>query len=134
MGMLVIVDKTDESAQAEYEEYLSYADLENSLVLFGGWTGADVDKYTNDEDFAFSGPGAIQSIVDSWSAMMLGGKGIKWTKSRIARESALGGPHPKAIGSPKTVADVLERWVDVVDVDGFNLSYAISPGGFENMI
>lgn len=134
MGILVIVDETDELAQAKYEEYLSYADLEGSLALFGGWTGEDLDKFSDDEDFAFSGPGAIQSIVDSWSSTLPGGKGIKWTKSRVAREMALGGPHPKAIGSPKTVANFLENWVEVTDVDGFNLSYAVSPGGFEDMI
>ncbi|KAF2429966.1 alkanesulfonate monooxygenase [Tothia fuscella] len=134
LGMLVIVDETDELAQAKYEEYLSNSDQEGSLALFGGWTGADLDKYTDDEDFAFSGPGAIQSIIDSWSATIPGGKGIKWTKTRIAKELALGGPHPKAIGSPETVADLLEHWVEVGDVDGFNLSYAVSPGGFEDMI
>jgi alkanesulfonate monooxygenase SsuD/methylene tetrahydromethanopterin reductase-like flavin-dependent oxidoreductase (luciferase family) len=134
VGMLVIVDETDELAQAKYEEYLSYSDLEGSLALFGGWTGADLDKHTDDEDFAFTGPGAIQSIIDAWSSTIPGGKGIKWTKSRIARELALGGPHPKAIGSAKTVADILENWINVADVDGFNLSYAVSPGGFEDMI
>jgi hypothetical protein len=34
--MLVIVHETGEKAQAKYEEYLSYADLEGSLALFGG--------------------------------------------------------------------------------------------------
>lgn len=37
-------------------------------------------------------------------------------------------------GSPTTVADELQRWIDVADVDGFNLSYATIPGTFEDII
>lgn len=54
-GILIIVDETDEKAQAKYEEYLSYADLERSLTLFGGWTGLDLDKWGDGENFKFTG-------------------------------------------------------------------------------
>jgi alkanesulfonate monooxygenase SsuD/methylene tetrahydromethanopterin reductase-like flavin-dependent oxidoreductase (luciferase family) len=37
-------------------------------------------------------------------------------------------------GSPTTVADILERWVDETGIDGFNLSYAIAPGDFEDVV
>jgi alkanesulfonate monooxygenase SsuD/methylene tetrahydromethanopterin reductase-like flavin-dependent oxidoreductase (luciferase family) len=134
VGMLVIVDETDEKARQKYEEYLSYSDLEGSLALFGGWTGEDLSKFSDDEDFQFTGPGAIQSMISSWSATIPDSDNIKWTKSRIAKELALGGPHPKAIGSPTTVADILQRFVDEADVDGFNLSYAVSPGTFEDIV
>ncbi|KAF4636848.1 hypothetical protein G7Y89_g1218 [Cudoniella acicularis] len=127
VGMLVIVDETDDLAQAKYEDDLSYADLEGSLALFGGWTSADFSKFSDDEDFAFTGPGAIQNMITSWSATIPGSKGTEWTKARIAKELALGGPHPKAIGSAKTVADILENWTLEGDVDGFSLSYAVSP-------
>lgn len=133
-GILIIVDETDEKAQAKYEEYLSYADMEGSLNLFGGWTGVDLDQWDDDEDFKFSGPGAIQSMISSWSATIPGTDGVKWTKKRIAQELSVGGPHARAIGSPKTVADVLEWWVDEADIDGFNISYAVNPGDFEDII
>jgi hypothetical protein len=64
--MLITVDETDEKVNAKYEEYLSYADLEGSLTLFGGWTGVDLDKWRDDEDFKFTGPGSIQSMVSNW--------------------------------------------------------------------
>jgi hypothetical protein len=73
-------------------------------------------------------------MLEAWSKTVPGGEGIKWTKSRIAKELALGGPHLKAIGSPATVADILQRFVDEADIDGFNISYAISPGNFEDII
>jgi hypothetical protein len=38
------------------------------------------------------------------------------------------------VGSPTTVADELERWVEISDVDGFNLSHVVNPGSFEDII
>ncbi|GAM42749.1 hypothetical protein TCE0_044r17005 [Talaromyces pinophilus] len=133
-GILVIVDETDEKAQAKYEEYLSYADFEGTATLFGGWTGADLSKYEDDEDFAFTSVAGIQSLIQSWSKTIPNSNGLKWTKRRILQELSLGGVHPRAIGSPTTVADILQKWVDVADVDGFNFSYTVSPGTFEDMI
>ncbi|KIW26207.1 uncharacterized protein PV07_09320 [Cladophialophora immunda] len=134
-GVHIIVDETDEKAQAKHAEYLSYADLEGTLALFGGWFGVDISHWGDDEDFRFAPgfPGAIQGMLEAWTATVPGGEGIKWTKSRIARELALGGPHLKAIGSPTTVADVLQKLVDEAGVDGFNISYAVSPGDFQDI-
>lgn len=133
-GISIIVDETDEKAQAKYEEYLSYADLEGSLTLFGGWTGTDLSLINDDDDLKFTGPGAIQSLVSTWSATIPGSDNVKWTKARVARELAIGGPHAKAIGSPTTVADILQHWVDESGIDGFNLSYAVNPGDYEDMV
>ncbi|KAL3459627.1 luciferase-like domain-containing protein [Aspergillus heterothallicus] len=133
-GILVIVDETDEKAQAKWEDYLKYVDLEGAATLFGGWTGTDLDKFGDDEDFRFTGPGAIQSLVNAWTATVPGTDGLKWTKKRVAQEIAIGGPHARAIGSPKTVADILERWVEESGIDGFNLSYAIAPADFEDIV
>jgi alkanesulfonate monooxygenase SsuD/methylene tetrahydromethanopterin reductase-like flavin-dependent oxidoreductase (luciferase family) len=35
------------------------------------------------------------------------------------------------VGSAETVADILEEWVEVADLDGFNGGYVVSPGSFE---
>ncbi|KAF4123120.1 Flavin-dependent oxidoreductase, luciferase family [Geosmithia morbida] len=133
VGMLVIVDKTDEMARAKYDEYLSYADLDGTLALFGGWTGTDLGGFADDDDLKFSGPGAIQSMVSSWSAQIPGSDNLRWTKKRVAQELSLGGPHPRAVGSAQTVADTLQSWVDEADVDGFNISYAVGPGDLEDV-
>ncbi|KXT14250.1 hypothetical protein AC579_6713 [Pseudocercospora musae] len=135
VGMLIIVDETNELARAKYEHLLSYADLEGSLTLFAGWTGVDLGPFGDDDDLVFPGaPGGITSVVNAWNATIPGSDGIKWTKKRVARELALGGPHPKIIGSTKTVVDELDRWVDVTGVDGFNCSAAITPGTFEDIV
>ncbi|KAI5861152.1 Nitrilotriacetate monooxygenase component A/pristinamycin IIA synthase subunit A [Durotheca rogersii] len=133
-GMLVVVDETDALAEAKYAEYRRQADLEGAMALFGGWTGVDLDGWADDADFAFAGPGAIQSLIASWSATVPGTAGARWTKRRIAEELAVGGAHARAVGSPQTVADTLQAWVDKAGIDGFNLSYAVCPGDFEDVV
>jgi FMN-dependent oxidoreductase (nitrilotriacetate monooxygenase family) len=133
-GITIIVAETDEAAEAKRKELLTYGDREGALALFGGWTGIDLSGYSDDEDFRFSTQPAIHSIVNGWSATVPGGGDLKWTKARIADYLLLGGLGAKIVGSPKTVVDELERWVEVADVDGFNLAHITNPGSFEDII
>ncbi|CAI7607994.1 unnamed protein product [Penicillium pancosmium] len=133
-GALVIVAETDEEAQAKFDELKSYGDREGALALFGGWTGYDLSTYTDDQDFRFVEQPAVRSMVNHWASTVPGTEGQKWDKKTIADYLTLGGNGVKIIGSVKTVADELERWVSVGDVDGFNLSYASLPDTFDDVI
>lgn len=133
-GICVCVDETDEKAQAKWEDLLQYADLEGTAALFGGWTGTDLSKFDDDADFAFTGPPAIQGLISTWTKTVPGTKDVKWTKRRVLQELAINGAHPRAVGSAKTVADIMETWVNEAGVDGFNLSYATTPGTFQDLI
>lgn len=125
---------TDEEAQAKYEDLLQYADLEGTAALFGGWTGNDLSEFADDDDFRFTKLGGLHSMINAWTATVPGTAGLKWTKRRVLQELAISGAHAKAIGSPVTVADKLQSWIDEAGIDGFNLSYATTPGTFEDMI
>jgi FMN-dependent oxidoreductase (nitrilotriacetate monooxygenase family) len=133
-GLLVIVAETDEKAREKYELLASYGDREGALALFGGWSGYDLGKYGDDEDFRFldTAPPAVRSMVNHWAKSSP--HGTKWNKKTIAEHLILGGNGAKIIGNPITVADELERWAEVADVDGFNLSYASIPETFEDII
>lgn len=133
-AMTVIVAESDEAAEAKQQDFLSYTDREGVLALFGGWTGIDLSKYTDEEDFRFTGLPAIQSVIERWAATVPGSKNLPWNKNRIAEYLALGGMTSKIVGGPKKVADELERWVEVADVDGFNLTHVTNPGSFEDII
>jgi hypothetical protein len=61
----VIVNETDEKARERYKSYYQNADPEGAAALFGGWTDHDLSKYGDDEDFKFTGSGAIQSMVNT---------------------------------------------------------------------
>jgi len=100
--------------------------------LFGGWSGTDLGQFTDDEDFAFKGPPAIQSMINSWTANAPSGE--KWTKRRVLQELAITGAHPRVIGSATTVADFMEKHINEAGIDGFNISYATTPGTFQDLI
>ena len=73
-------------------------------------------------------------MINSWTATVPGTAGLKWTKRRVLQSLAIAGAHPTAIGSPQTVADIMQTWVDEAGIDGFNIGYAITPGTFEDII
>ncbi|KJX93975.1 xenobiotic compound family monooxygenase like protein [Zymoseptoria brevis] len=133
-GIFICVDETDEKAQAKFQDLLQYVDLEGTASLFGGWTGTDLSKFSDDEDFSFNGPPAIVSMINAWTATVPGTKDQKWTKRHVLQQMAISGAHPRAIGSPQTVADIMQEWVDKAGVDGFNIGYATTPGTFRDVI
>lgn len=55
-----------------------------------------------------------------------------WTIRDIITHNFIGGRGPVVIGSPAEVADELQSWIAETDLDGFNLSYAITPGGYRD--
>lgn len=134
-GIFIVVDETDIKAQEKFNDLLQYADLEGTASLFGGWTGTDLSTLTDDEDFAFNAKvPAIQSFISSWTESVPGTAGLKWTKKLVLQHLAISGAHPRAIGSANTVANILQQWVDEAGVDGFNISYATTPGTFEDLV
>lgn len=133
-GVLVVVAETDEAAEAHLADLLSYGDHEGALALFGGWSGYDLSKYDDEQDFRFVEAPAVRSMVNHWAKSVPGAEDKKWNKRTISEWLLAGGNGAKIVGSPKTVADELERWVDVADVDGFNLSYASVPDTFDQII
>lgn len=44
----------------------------------------------------------------------------KWTSDALADKIKLGGMNKPVVGSAKTVADKLEEFVEVADIDGFS--------------
>ncbi|KAK7432938.1 hypothetical protein QQZ08_000409 [Neonectria magnoliae] len=134
VGINIIIAPTDEEAKAKREEYLKYADEEGALALFGGWTGIDLSGYSDDDDFRLVESPRIRSIVRRWSDTVPGTDNLPWTKRRIIEYLSVGGLQAKVLGSPTTVADDLERWIELADVDGFNVAHVTNPGSFEDII
>jgi FMN-dependent oxidoreductase (nitrilotriacetate monooxygenase family) len=129
-----IVAETEEAAQAKFEDYRSYADINGALALLAGWTGIDMSQYAPDdvigEDVKSN---AIQSSVETFQKAS-GEEGNPWTIRQLAEWIGVGGFGPVAVGTGKQVADQLIEWVRDTDVDGFNIAYAITPGTFEDVV
>ncbi|BCB89581.1 LLM class flavin-dependent oxidoreductase [Phytohabitans suffuscus] len=129
--LTVVTAATDEEARAKYEDYLRYASYEGALALYGGWSGLDLSGFEPDTPLRYIETEAVRSAVEAFSTA---DPGREWTPREIARWVSVGGMGPVVVGSPATVADELQRWVDEADVDGFNLAYAITPGTFVDIV
>src|SRR5699024_4145263 len=47
---------------------------------------------------------------------------------------AAGGGHATFVGTPESIADEIERWVDDGGADGFNLMPPTLPGGIDDFV
>jgi FMN-dependent oxidoreductase (nitrilotriacetate monooxygenase family) len=125
----IIVDVTDAKAQARFEEYKRYTSYDGALVFMSGWSGIDFGQYAPTDLVRKVETNAIVSVVEN-----LAGGGKSWTIEELAHWGGIGGLGPVFVGSPSTIADILQEWVDETDVDGFNLAYAVTPESFENVV
>ncbi|KAA8911484.1 luciferase-like domain-containing protein [Sphaerosporella brunnea] len=130
-----ILGKTDEEAAQKHEQYKKDASVIGGLVLFSGWTGIDISKIPLDEEITpehTTEANRIRSMMDAFTTTS---KDVpKWTPRVVAEKAAIGGLGPVPVGSPQTVADELERWIEEGDLDGFNIGYVITPGSFEDVV
>jgi FMN-dependent oxidoreductase (nitrilotriacetate monooxygenase family) len=127
-----ILGRTEEEANAKFEDCQQYGDIDGALTLFGGWTGIDLAQYDDDQELRHVESNAIRSAVEGWSKASPGVP--KWTKTTVAKHITVGGLGGTIIGTPEQVADEFERWIEESDVDGFNIAYALKPGTFVDVI
>lgn len=125
----LIVEETDAKAQARFEEYKRYVSYDGSLVFMSGWSGIDFGQYAPTDLVRRVETNAIVSVVEH-----LAGGDKSWTIEELAQFGGIGGLGPVFVGSPSTIADILQSWVEETDVDGFNLAYAVTPETFENVV
>ncbi|ODQ80889.1 hypothetical protein BABINDRAFT_161078 [Babjeviella inositovora NRRL Y-12698] len=130
-----VIGKTHEEAEEKYKELKSYGDLEGAQALFSGWTGIDIGQFNYEDELRDVGSNAVRGFVDNWTKKSPGDpEDLKKTREYVAKQITVGGLGPVLYGTAAEVADELERWVDISGVDGFNFTYAITPGSFEDIV
>jgi alkanesulfonate monooxygenase SsuD/methylene tetrahydromethanopterin reductase-like flavin-dependent oxidoreductase (luciferase family) len=127
----VVVAPTDAEAAAKLEEYYSYVDFQGALALMSGWTGVDLGAYGPEDELQAKRTDANQSALESFT---IADPNRRWKIKEIAQWVGLGGRGPVVAGSPTTVADRLQEWIEETDVDGFNFVYAVMPETYEDII
>lgn len=126
-----IVAPTDSQAQARYEELLKWVDLESGLAFYAGITGIDLSQLDPHQPLEYVDTDSARFALEIFSKA---DPDRTWTPDEIVRFVGIGAMGPVIVGSPTTVADELERWMDEADIDGFNLAYAVTPGTFEEFV
>lgn len=120
----VIVAETDEEARAKHADYASYASLEGGLARYSALLGIDLSVLDPDVPLEYVETEGIRGLVEGFTKL---DPDRTWTPRALAEFIGVGGGGPVIVGSPSTVADELERWVEVADVDGFNIADPVPP-------
>lgn len=129
--LAIVVDETDEKAQKKFAEYQQYASYDGGLTLVSGWTGVDFSQYQSTDQVEYIETNAIQSLLNSY---VKADPDKVWTIEEIAKWTSMGGNGPVIVGSPTTVADRLQEWVEETGLDGFNLAYILAHQSFEDVV
>lgn len=120
----VIVAETEEAAQAKHREYQSYSSVEGSLARYSALLGIDLGELDPDQPLEYSDTAGIRGLLEVFTRL---DPQRTWTPRAIAEFVGVGGGGPVIVGSPEQVADELERWMDVADLDGFNIADPVPP-------
>ncbi len=120
----VIVASTDEQAQAKLRDYQQYASLEGSLARYSALLGIDLSLLDPDQPLQYAETEGIRGLLEVFTRL---DASRVWTPRAIAEFVGVGGGGPVIAGSAQTVADELERWMEVADLDGFNIADPLPP-------
>lgn len=128
-----IVAPTRAEAEARLAEYRRHTDPDGVLALFSGWTGIDFSDFDLDAPLTRGEirDNAVQSVIDGFTSA---DPTRTWTLREIVTHNGIGGRGPLFAGTAADVADELQAWVEEADVDGFNLSYAVLPETFVDVV
>jgi FMN-dependent oxidoreductase (nitrilotriacetate monooxygenase family) len=128
-GLSVIVAETDQEAHDRFRELQGLVDFTHGANLFG----LDLSQYDLD--------GPLPEVLPESA----NGKGRQKQLQELAKREnltirqlylrfAVNRGHVQAVGSVKTVADIIERWFIEHGADGFNVVPPLLPGGFEDFV
>ncbi len=126
-GLMVVVDETDRKAEAKFEEYKRYFNYEATMAMLSGFLGTDLSLFGPNQYVAdLKGP-AIESFATTVERV----SGGKFTLRQLAEWFGMG---QSLVGSPATVADKIQDYIEYTDSDGFNLGFIVFPETFEDII
>jgi FMN-dependent oxidoreductase (nitrilotriacetate monooxygenase family) len=131
LGTTVIVAPTDAEARDRHAEYARFVDTEGTLALISGWSGIDLSRYGLDEPIRHVEGKAMRSLIE---AITTRSPDRVWTVRDLVGFDQVGGRGAFIVGSPTTVADTLQAWVEEADIDGFNLARLVMPESLEAIV
>ncbi|WP_138996212.1 LLM class flavin-dependent oxidoreductase [Rhodococcus zopfii] len=123
----VIPAETDASAEAKRADYARFHSVEGTLAHFSAITGVDWSGHDLDTPLKY-----IET--DSGRGFLANAATANLTLRQIAGGRRGLGYGAGVVGSPQTVADEMQRWADVGDIDGFNLGEVVRPTSWEDFV
>lgn len=134
-GLVTYVASTESEARAKQRELDELLPSQDALRQLGMYIGQDCQDWELDAPVpplppleAFTGPkgryATVLRIIETEQPTLRG----------LLGRLAAGGGHCTMVGTPRTIADEMERWFRNEGADGFNLMPPSLPGGIEDFI
>lgn len=131
-GMVVVVGQDDADARHKEQILRSYASDEANMALLGGLLGIDYSKVPTDVNLSdLEGDAAVKGLKGVFAMV---DPNRNWTLDAIKEFMEIGGVFPSVTGSPSSIADQLEEWMDYCDLDGFNLHVPMQASGYVDFV
>ncbi len=128
--IMPIIGDTEEAAEEKLQALVELMSYEGTAALLSGHTGIDFSLYDSDQYLESIETGAIQHAMDRYTK----DPNCKWTLREAIKFHGSGTGPVRFVGTPEKIADQLEEWIRVADVDGFNVAQAYSPGTLEAFV
>ena len=119
-----IVGRTVEEAQAKYEKYRKMVDWEGGLAKLSGYLNLDLSQFPLDEPLDYDLVDERASIEGVATNMKKDPEPL--TPRQLGERMAFCGGGNMPVGTPDMIADVFEEWINVGDIDGFNVACELS--------
>lgn len=126
-GLSVVVAETDQEAQDKFGELQAAVDF--SHIEFGGF---DLSQYPLDEPLPDLPYQASENGKGRFLQQLELARRENLTIRQLVLKFRVARGHLQAIGSVKTVADLIEEWFVERGADGFNVVPPLLPQGFED--
>lgn len=131
-GLQTIVAETRSEAQEKYERIMSQIPLEGALAWISGHFGLDFSKMNLTDNVQNIEVPGIQGLFESiiYAKDPEGKLPVTVEEAALIYAQSMG--MPRAVGTPKDVADQMEYYMDEGGADGFMLAATYTPGCFED--
>ena len=124
-GLSVIVGNSDREAKEKFEDYTQYGSHQGALALLSGWSGMDLSLEDDKKRIGQDNGDAIRGVFQH--------AGVSSMQDWVDR-TTVGGATETIVGSPVTVVDQMNDWLDISGLDGFNLAYTVMPECVEDFV
>ncbi|WLS10382.1 LLM class flavin-dependent oxidoreductase (plasmid) [Shinella sumterensis] len=130
-GLSVVVGRTEKEAYDKFEDYRRYADIEGALAHYSSSIGIDLSRLDPDEPITYRKTNANNSALE---AITTRSADSAWTVRRIIDQMVLGSRQKPVVGTPEQIVEVMRRWVEIGDIDGFNLPRTVAPESLRDFV
>ena len=131
-GAFVVVGDTDEAARAKRAHLDSLVHYDSALASLSVALGTDASAFDPDAPLPHDIPDTNASKTSRERAIELGRRDGLTVRQLAQRLGGYGGL--AFVGTPATIADAMQEWLDTEGSDGFNIMFSDLPAGLDDFV